>query len=72
MSTGEGQPGRASDRTIPATCQTHGGARGFCNLRVTKIDETIVLDPHVTGSCVIVLDEAAATALFDLLGEWLG
>ncbi|MGH3799870.1 MAG: hypothetical protein ACRDTD_07025 [Pseudonocardiaceae bacterium] len=32
----------------------------------------IVLDPHVTGACVIVLDEAAATALFDLLGEWRG
>jgi len=24
------------------------------------------------GSCVITLDEAAAIALFDLLGEWLG
>jgi hypothetical protein len=30
------------------------------------------LDPHVTGACVIVLDEKAATALFDLLGKWLG
>lgn len=72
MSTGEVQPGRASGRTIPVTCLTHGGAREFCNLRVTKADGTIVLDPHVSGSCVIVLDEAAATAVFDLLGEWLG
>jgi hypothetical protein len=31
-----------------------------------------VLDPHVTGACVIILDEAAATALFDVLGTWLG
>jgi hypothetical protein len=31
-----------------------------------------VLDPHVAGSCVIILDETAVTALFDLLEEWLG
>ncbi|MBV9011261.1 MAG: hypothetical protein JO272_04295 [Pseudonocardiales bacterium] len=31
----------------------------------------IVLDPHVTGECVIILDRAAATALFDILGPWL-
>jgi hypothetical protein len=60
-----------SERTIPTTCQIHG-ARGFCNLRVTKIDGEIVLNPHVAGSCVIRLDEVAATQLFDILGEWLG
>ncbi len=65
-------PPRAHGRTIPVTCQTHGGARGFCNLRIRKADGDIVLDPHVTGSCVIVLDETAATALFDLLEEWIG
>lgn len=54
------------------TCQLHGGAKGFSNLRVTKADGDIVLDPHVTGACVIVLDEVAVTALFDALGEWLG
>jgi hypothetical protein len=32
----------------------------------------IVLNPHVTGACVIVLNETAATALFDFLGELLG
>ncbi len=46
-----GQPTRAHGRTIPVTCQTHGGARGFCNLRIRKADGDIVLDPHVTGSC---------------------
>jgi hypothetical protein len=65
-------PARAQGRTIPVTCQTHGGSRGFCNLRVRRQGGDIVLDPHVTGACVIVLDEAAATELFDLLGEWLG
>jgi hypothetical protein len=61
----------ADDCTIPVTCQIHG-ARGFFNLRVSKIDGEIVLDPHVAGSCVLSLDEAAATQLFDILGEWLG
>ena len=39
---------------------------------VSKRDGAIVLDPHVAGLCVITLDATAATALFDLLGEWLG
>lgn len=65
-------PDRRDRRTIPATCGTHGGPRGFTNLLVTRADGGIVLDPHVAGVCVIVLDEAAATALFDALGEWLG
>lgn len=59
---------RAHGKTIPATCQIHG-ARGYCNLLVRKTEGDIVLDPHVSGQCVIVLDEKAATALFDLLSE---
>lgn len=61
----------AEYRTIPATCQIHG-CTGFCNLRVTKIDSEIVLNPHVAGACVLRLDEGAATQLFELLREWLG
>ena len=61
----------ANDRTISTTCQIHG-SKGFCNLRVTKIDGEIVLNPHVDGSCVLRLDETAATQLFDILREWLG
>ncbi|MGH3798731.1 MAG: hypothetical protein ACRDTD_01095 [Pseudonocardiaceae bacterium] len=30
------------------------GSRGFCNLRLAKVDGGIGLDPHVTGACVIV------------------
>jgi hypothetical protein len=60
----------ANDRTIPTTCQIHG-SRGFCNLRVTKINGEIVLNPHVAGSCIIKLDKTAATPLSDILGEWL-
>jgi hypothetical protein len=58
----------ADDRTIPITCQIHG-SRGFCNLRVSKVNGEIVLNPHVAGSCVLSFDEAAATQLFDILGE---
>lgn len=59
------------DRTIPTTCQIHG-CRGFCNLRVSKVNGEIVLNPHVDGSCVLRLDKVAASQLFDILGEWLG
>ncbi|MGH3833883.1 MAG: hypothetical protein ACRDRS_26165 [Pseudonocardiaceae bacterium] len=34
-------------------------------------DSAIVRDPHGADSCVVTLDEAAATFLFDLLGEQL-
>ena len=37
-----------------------------------KLNGEIVFDPHVTGACVIVLDETAAAALFDVLRQWLG
>lgn len=59
-------------RVISVSCSVHGGARGFTNLAVAQIGGEIVLDPHVTGGCVIVLDETAANALLDVLGEWLG
>jgi tRNA G10 N-methylase Trm11 len=59
-------------KVIHATCTKHGSARGFTNLAVSKHDGEIVFDPHVTGGCVIVLDEAAATAVRDALTEWLG
>jgi hypothetical protein len=31
--------------TIPATCTTHGGAKGFTNLLVSKRDGDIELNP---------------------------
>jgi hypothetical protein len=46
---------------------------GLPNLVVErKPNGEIVFDPHVTGECVIILDETAATAPFDVLGRWLG
>jgi hypothetical protein len=64
--------GSSGRRTISATCALHRGPRGFTNLLVSKRDATIVLDPHVDGSCVIFLDQDGATALCDTLTEWLG
>ncbi|MGH4010378.1 MAG: hypothetical protein ACRDTH_19830 [Pseudonocardiaceae bacterium] len=58
-------------RVIHATCTQHGGSRGFTNVVVSKRDGAIELDPHFTGGCVIIFDEAAATELFDALGQWL-
>lgn len=61
-----------SRRVIDVHCSVHGGPRGFTNLVLTKRGDIIELDPHVTGGCVIVLDEKAAAELFDAIGEWLG
>lgn len=55
--------------TIP--CSQPGSA-GFTQLMVSERDGVLVLTPQGSDSCVITLDEAAATALFDLLGERLG
>ena len=68
---GQPRPRRTIDRTISATCEIHG-AKGFCNLRVTKAGDGIVLNPHVAGSCVITLDAAGVVALRELLIEWQG
>jgi hypothetical protein len=69
-----GKPGRPNPirRVIDCTCTVHGGARGFVPLVCTKRDGDIELNPHATDQCVILLDEKAANALFDVLGEWLG
>lgn len=65
-------PARGSiSRAIAVTCSRHGSAK-FTNLMVSTRDGAIVLDPHGANSCEITLDEAAATVLFDLLGQWLG
>jgi hypothetical protein len=41
-------------------------------LVVSKHDGDIELDPHVTGGCVILLDENGARTLSEALQEWLG
>ena len=70
--TADNHPTGKNDHTVPATCQTHRGCRGFCNLRMTKVNGEIVFDPHVAGCCVVSLDENQATTVRDILTEWLG
>jgi hypothetical protein len=57
---------------IHGTCSLHRGPIGFANVVVTKHGGVIEFDPHVTGACVIRLDETEACALRDQLAEWLG
>jgi hypothetical protein len=65
------RPNRGLRKAIPATCGLHRGPIGFANLMVSLQGESVVLDPHVTGSCV-TLDEQSAKTLRDLLTQWLG
>ena len=66
------RPNRGHRKAIPATCGLHRGPIGFANLMVSKQGGSVVLDPHVTGDCVISLDEQSAKTLRDLLTHWLG
>ncbi len=71
--TSEAQP--TSDRrrvVIHAACTCPGVANGFTNVVVSKRDGQIILDPHVTGACVLTLAEDEAVALRDALTRWLG
>ncbi len=65
-------PNVSNRRVIHVSCSQHGGARGFTNLVASKRDGAIELDPHVDGCCLILLDEAGAMVLRDVLAEWLG
>jgi hypothetical protein len=63
---------RENRKAIPVTCALHRGPRGFANLVVERKENgDIVPDPHVTGACVIIFDETAANALFNVLRTWL-
>ncbi|MBV9012648.1 MAG: hypothetical protein JO272_11465 [Pseudonocardiales bacterium] len=66
------RPSGRRRKAIPATCHLHRGPIGFANLMVSKQNGSIVFDPHVTGACLISLDEEGAETLRDLLTEWLG
>jgi hypothetical protein len=71
MSDSQPAPRGSKNRTIPVTCRIHG-SRGFCNLRMSKINGEIVLDPHVADSCVLIFEEEAARAVFETFRDWLG
>jgi hypothetical protein len=72
VTNGPNGAGGGNRRVVHVSCSTHGGAAGFANLVLRKLDGEIELDPHATGAGVIRLDEDAATAVRDQLSEWLG
>ena len=45
---------------------------GLRQRRRTPAEGLIELDCHLDGSCLLTLDEDAATQLRDVLTEWLG
>jgi hypothetical protein len=64
-------PPACTRRVIHGSCTLHRGPIGFTNLVVTKHDQIIEFDPHVTGACVIRLEQHEARALRDALTQWL-
>jgi hypothetical protein len=54
---------------IEAVCEVHGGSG---RLVIRRDGDRIVLDAHADECCVITVQGAAVTLLFDVLGEWLG
>jgi hypothetical protein len=44
------RPSTGLRKAIPGTCALHRGPIGFANLMVIKRGDSVVLDPHVTGS----------------------
>ena len=54
---------------IEAVCEVHQGSG---RLVVRREGERIVLDARADHCCVLVLESAAVTLLFDAFGEWLG
>ncbi|MGH3846877.1 MAG: hypothetical protein ACRDS0_36460 [Pseudonocardiaceae bacterium] len=68
-----GEPSNENRRVIPASCTCAGIARGFTNLVIRRLPNGhIELDPHVTGTCVLTLDEDSSRGLHEALGDWLG
>ena len=65
-------PNKRRRKAIPVTCGVHRGPEGFANLLVSMQGRTVVLDPHVTGECVIALEEDSAEILCSILTVWLG
>lgn len=72
MTNDQGEAAGSNRRVIHASCSMHGGAAGFTNVVMRKLDGLIELDPHATGACVLRFDEDAATVMRDQLSAWLG
>ncbi len=65
-------PNRGRRKAIPAMVGLDRGPVCVTNLMVSVQGGSIVLDPQVTGACVMSLDEEGATTLCNILSVWLG
>lgn len=65
-------PADGNRLVVHGTCTVHRGPVGYVNVRVTRLNGAIQLDPHVAGQCVITLAEPEAIELRDALTRWLG
>ncbi|MGH3852475.1 MAG: hypothetical protein ACRDR6_03065 [Pseudonocardiaceae bacterium] len=72
MTPGSEFPAGENRRAIPSARRPHGDCRGFRNFRPIKAGTSVILDPHITGCGVIVLDQHQAVAVRDTLAEGLG
>jgi len=72
VTAAEQQPTNDRRRVVlHASCPVHQSALGFANVAVRRRGGLIKLDCHLDGSCLLTLDEDAATRLRDVL-TWLG
>ena len=55
---------------IEAVCGVHHGGSG--RLVIRREGNRVVLDGRADHCCVLTVEGAAVTRLFDVLGEWLG
>ncbi|MGH3764419.1 MAG: hypothetical protein ACRDS0_33195 [Pseudonocardiaceae bacterium] len=55
---------------IEAACEVHHDGSGRLVMR--REGDRVVLDARADHCCVIAVDGAAMTLLFDVLGEWPG
>ena len=56
-------------KVINGWCALHGGARGFSNIVIRKVEDGIELDPHTVGACVLTIDEANARTRVETVAE---
>lgn len=72
MSSSDERPPPKTRKVISATCAIHPGTPGFTNLEVLRSSEDIVLRPHATGACTLILTPVQARELHAWIGELLG
>jgi hypothetical protein len=61
-----------SRKVIHATCVIHPGTPNFTNLELVWDGFDLVLNPHATGACTLLLNETEARELRSVIDGVLG